>query len=137
MIGCPGVDKGDGVLKLRVGEIDNVFLPDLRGSDFYGLSVEGVDHGAAERSSRFSRDSKRRERGLKVDSLRVFIFTTSFLRYNEIKRIRRTRDADQLRRGREWTFKTSNNGDLNGFHEACHEKSERTRTHTPRAMQIP
>lgn len=46
-------------------------------------------------------------------------------------------DADQLRRGREWTFKTSNNADLNGFHEACHEKSEHTRTHTPRAMQIP
>lgn len=45
MIGGSRVDEGDGVLKLRVGEIDNVFLPDLRGSDFYGLSVESADGG--------------------------------------------------------------------------------------------
>ena len=45
MIGGPCVDEGDGVLKLRVGEIDNVFLPDLRGGGFYGLSVERVDGG--------------------------------------------------------------------------------------------
>lgn len=45
MIGGSRVDEGDGVLKLRVGEIDNVFLPDLRGGDISDLSVEGVDGG--------------------------------------------------------------------------------------------
>ena len=40
-----GVGKGDGVLKLGVGEIDNVFLPDLCRGGFYGLSVERVDGG--------------------------------------------------------------------------------------------
>ena len=43
MIGNSGVGKGDGVLKLGVGEIDNVFLTDLCGGGFYGLSVERVD----------------------------------------------------------------------------------------------
>ena len=45
MIGNSGVDKGDSVFKLGVGEIDKGVLFDLRRGGFYGLSVERVDGG--------------------------------------------------------------------------------------------
>ena len=42
IIGGAGVDKGDGIFKLGVGEIDNGLF-DLRGGNFNGLSVERID----------------------------------------------------------------------------------------------
>ena len=45
MIGNSGVDKGDSVFKLGVGEVDKGVLFELRGGNFCGLGVERVDGG--------------------------------------------------------------------------------------------